>query len=79
MFPPPFGGRLFLLFMHAHSYASELALQAKVFSKFVVSGGLPAGFPTLPALFEGLCSCGGVSVDRNLFVILDAISAGFAT
>ncbi len=27
--------------------------------------GFPAGFPTFPALFEGLCSCGGVSVDRT--------------
>ncbi len=32
----------------------------------VVFLGLPDGFPTLPAPFQGLCSCGGVSVDRNL-------------
>ena len=32
--------------------------------------GLPAGCPTFPALFEGLCFCGGVSVDRNLLVSL---------
>ncbi len=30
----------------------------------VISLGFPAGFPTLPALFQGLCSCGGgISVD----------------
>ena len=26
----------------------------------VVCLGLPAGFPSFPALFQGLCSCGGV-------------------
>ncbi len=34
----------------------------------VVFLGLPAGFPILPALFQGLCSCGGVPVDKNLLV-----------
>ncbi len=32
----------------------------------VVFRWFPASFPSLPALFQGLCSCGGVSVDRNL-------------
>ncbi len=32
----------------------------------VVFLGLPAGFHTIPALFQGRCSCGDVSVDRNL-------------
>ncbi len=32
----------------------------------VVFLGLPASFPTLRALFQGLCFCGGVSVDRSL-------------
>ncbi len=31
---------------------------------------LPAGFPTLPDLFEGLCFCSGVSVDRYIPVWL---------
>ncbi len=35
----------------------------------VVALRLPAGVPTLPALFYGLRSCVGVSVDRDLPVI----------
>ena len=53
---PRMGAVIFVL--HA-SYASRLQT------------GFPAGFPTLPVLFLGLCFCGGVSVDRNLPVPRD--------
>ncbi len=42
------------------------ALSICRFSLFLILFlGLPAGFPTLPALFLRLLSCGGVSVDRH--------------
>ncbi len=30
----------------------------------------PSGFPATPALLWGLCFCGGVSVDRSIFVVI---------
>ncbi len=40
---------------------------------------LLADFPTFPALFQGLCSCGSVSVDRNLLMPGSRVRALIAT
>ncbi len=47
-----------------------------VFAFFWRFLGLPAGFPTLPALYEGLCSCGRVFGSGG-FLLLGDVSALF--
>ncbi len=49
-----------------------MALEGKiVFAVLIGFLGLPAGFPSILALFWGLCFFGGVSVGRNLLVLAD--------